>query len=441
VIETDRSSVARTFGTGGDEGTAPAVHEWLGGRPLPWLGSNAGTSPVPFQQWHHFKEAFAPELVARALSLAKEGAAVFDPFGGSGTTALTCQFLGTDVTTVEVNPFLADVIRAKLARHDADELRAVASSLVEAAAEVSGEDVRLPPGAPSTLVEPGVNGRYVFHEGSATQIRRLAAAIGGLQSQEHQAFFRACLGGVLVGLSNVTVNGKGRRYRRGWADRPELGLAQVNSAFLDRTQSAADDVRRFAARRDCQWAVYNEDVRQFKTDAMFDLTVCSPPYPNSFDYTDVYNLELWMLGYLGGSAANKDLRRATLSSHVQINREFLPPPPGSPSLDAVLLQLEVRRGSLWNRNIPEMIGSYFAELLDIFLHVSYLTNSDGELWIVVGDSQYQGVLIPVAGILRDLLTVAGWDCVNSDDTRSMRSSAQQGGRRELAETLLILRRS
>jgi len=29
-----------------------------------------------------------------------------------------------------------------------------------------------------------------------------------------------------------------------------------------------------------------------------DAAIFSPPYPNSFDYTDVYNLELWVLGYL-----------------------------------------------------------------------------------------------------------------------------------------------
>jgi len=39
---------------------------------------------------------------------------VLDPFGGSGTTALTCGFLGIDSISLEVNPFLADLIAAKL---------------------------------------------------------------------------------------------------------------------------------------------------------------------------------------------------------------------------------------------------------------------------------------------------------------------------------------
>lgn len=55
---------------------------------------------------------------------------------------------------------------------------------------------------------------------------------------------------------------------------------------------------------------------------MCDLAVFSPPYPNSFDYTDVYNIELWTLGYIRDAASNQRLRSATLSSHVQIGRKF-----------------------------------------------------------------------------------------------------------------------
>ena len=90
--------------------------DWTGGRAIPTVGSNAGAAVLPFQNWRPFKEAFAPELVERAL---KETAGtvqhIADPFGGSGTTALAAQFLGAKPTTIEVNPFLTDLIKAKIA--------------------------------------------------------------------------------------------------------------------------------------------------------------------------------------------------------------------------------------------------------------------------------------------------------------------------------------
>src|SRR5215208_1796907 len=94
-----------------------------------WLDSQPGAAPLTsnqewgdlaFQRWYRFKEAFSPRFVADALThaadlLGRRVETCCDPFGGSGTTALTCQFLNVLPTTIEVNPFLADLIEAKLA--------------------------------------------------------------------------------------------------------------------------------------------------------------------------------------------------------------------------------------------------------------------------------------------------------------------------------------
>ena len=61
--------------------------------------------------------------------------------------------------------------------------------------------------------------------------------------------------------------------------------------------------------------------------------------------------------------------------------------------------------------------------------------------MVVGDSRYGGVSIPVAQILEELAPHLGFQVVNSEPFRSMRSSAQQGGAKELAESLLVLERA
>lgn len=417
-----------------------SLQDWLGDRDLPWFGTNAGASPVPFQTWHHFKEAFAPELVATALAGVRGSGRVFDPFGGSGTTALTCQFLGADVTTLEVNPFLADVIRAKLAPLDASTLRRTARRLTASARRSEG-GIALPQGAPATLIEPGVNNRFVFHREAAQQILRLSSAIGRLRDPLQQAFFRAVLGGSLVGLSNVVVNGKGRRYRRGWSERVDPGSDGVDEAFLTRAYRAASDIDSFATRRTCNWTVHCADARTFEHSDPVRLTVCSPPYPNSFDYTDVYNVELWMLGYLGSKTSNWDLRASTLTSHVQIHRKFEAPPLDSAIVEDAMTQLGAIRETLWNRHIPEMVGAYFSELVTICEKIRRATTRDGELWIVVGDSQYRGVLVRVADALRELLTSRGWELRTAEQSRSMRTSAQQGGQHDLSETLLVLVRS
>jgi DNA modification methylase len=98
-----------------------SFEQWTRRRELAALGTNLGSASIPFQKWRHFKEAFTPEIVDEAIRSSEiKVRRCIDPFGGSGTTALACQFLGVDPTTIEVNPYLADLIDAKLDTYDTD---------------------------------------------------------------------------------------------------------------------------------------------------------------------------------------------------------------------------------------------------------------------------------------------------------------------------------
>ena len=115
-----------------------------------------------------------------------------------------------------------------------------------------------------------------------------------------------------------------------------------------------------------------------------DLAVFSPPYPNSFDYTDVYNIELWALGYLKSSKDNRDLREKTLRSHVQIFRDLSSHIDGSVTLVETLNELELIRTDLWNRHIPDMVAAYFQDMTDILSNIKEGLTQRGRIYTVVG---------------------------------------------------------
>jgi hypothetical protein len=46
-----------------------------------------------------------------------------------------------------------------------------------------------------------------------------------------------------------------------------------------------------------------------------DLIVTSPPYPNNIDYSEVYKLELWLLGFVRTYDEFLELRKSTVRSH------------------------------------------------------------------------------------------------------------------------------
>lgn len=416
-----------------------AFERWTQGRVVPTLGTNAGAHPLPFQQWKNFKEAFAPELVAQAVSeSARSVKRCIDPFGGSGTTALACQFLGVEPVTIEVNPYLADLIEAKLTAHDPAALLQDFQRLKMGLREAPYFDLsHLPP----TFVEPGVNGRWIYSEAVAQRIEAYRTGISKLKLEAHRRFFLALLGGVVVEVSNVLISGKGRRYRKNWLPR-QATPAVLDKAFTHRVEKALIELTTHAFRPIRSFTLLRGDSRErLHETPRADLAVFSPPYPNSFDYTDVYNVELWMLGYLSNTAANRNLRQSTLTSHVQILREYAPKPSGSETLDHVSARLHEQVSALWSKHIPAMVDAYFADMRQILLDLHSKLYTGGEVWAVVGDSLYAGTLVPVADILKELAIDMGYQWVRSDAFRSMRSSVQQGWRAELSETLLVLRKS
>ena len=412
--------------------------EWTQSRSIVSFGTNAGADELPFQTWRNFKEAYPPELIARAV----KGSTIpvrkcLDPFGGSGTTALACQFLGIRPTTIEVNPFLADLIEAKLAQYDADEL---ARDLGEVAKRTSEtEDAALDRFSylPSTFIEPGVKDRWIFDRGIASRISALQTAIKKIENENHRRLFLVLLGGILISVSNVVISGKGRRYRRGWRNR-KRSPSCVDQAFFGSARRAIGEIHRYANRIEPSYELVRGDCRTELDRGTWDLAIFSPPYPNSFDYTDVYNVELWALGYLRSSDANRVLRQATLASHVQTSRLFALPPEGSAKLEAAIKNLVDVRSLLWDHRIPEMVGAYFADLMGVVERIHRRLSPGGSTWLVVGDSRYADVHIATGDIIAELVEASGWRVKGFEPFRSMRSSAQQGGRAELAETLITI---
>lgn len=414
--------------------------DWTGGRSLPTIGTNAGAAVLPFQAWRSFKEAFAPELVEQAIR-ETPGAVrhLVDPFGGSGTTALAAQFLGVRPTTIEVNPFLADLIEAKIGRIDLDRATLDLRAVVEM---VAGGKPPKPVfvGAPATFVEPGRDGRWIFARDVAARILAHRHAIEKLADSDIRRLLRVALASTLIPVSNVIISGKGRRYRSGWEQRP-VTPERVDQLFRNWVVQALYELRRYGARRCRDYVVLRGDARDLASSVgAHDLAVFSPPYPNSFDYTDVYNVELWALGYLGSQAENLRLRRATLRSHVQILRDMDATGLLSPLLNRTVGELREARSRLWNRHIPEMIGAYMGDMVKVLKGLHAGLRPQGRVYMVVGNSRYATIDVRVGAILAELAPSCGFRLLRAEPCRSMRASPQQGGRHELAETLLVLER-
>lgn len=423
----------------GDRMTANAWFDRIENKSI--ASSNVEAQELPFQRWYRFKEAFSPRFVSTAIaSLPRRPRVCIDPFGGSGTTSLTCQFLGIRPVTIEVNPFLADLIESKLERYDLSAVTRAYGELQTRVRSFKGTTSRLLDGAPDTFVEPGVNGRWIFDKGVARRFLVHREVIRDLQDESHRRLFRVLLGSIAVSLSNVVISGKGRRYRGNWNERTTRA-DQVDALFRKAAEQAIQDIAYYGRRAERDYVLLRGDSRQLVGSAPeAEFCLFSPPYPNSFDYTDIYNVELWLLGYLKSAAENRSLRESTLRSHVQIKRSYEGHIPPSPTLKKTVRALDRQEGELWNLDIPAMVQAYFSDMAKIIEGLSRTMTSQADIMMVIGDSRYAGVRVDVAAICAEIAPAFGFEMKSAKPIRAMRASAQQGGSRVLSETLLHLRR-
>ena len=418
----------------GDRHTAIS---WLSRLEEGEASSNVEAQELPFQRWYRFKEAFSPRFVSTAIGSLKHRPTVcLDPFGGSGTTALTCQFLGIQPATIELNPFLADLIESKLSAYDLLALIRDYARIIAASRTRGPDPHELLRGAPATFVEPGQDDRWIFNHDVAAQLLAYRESIAELPEGSHRRLLRVLLGSIAIKLSNVTISGKGRRYRMGWPAR-RIKAADVDHAFREAFEEAVRDISRYGRRAEPNYTLLRGDARQLIREAPpAEFSLFSPPYPNSFDYTDIYNVELWLLGYLNSSKDNRTLREATMRSHVQIKRSYECDWPKSRLLKKTIDALGKKNDKLWDADIPAMVTAYFADLASILRGLAATMAPNGQVMMVVGDSLYAGVRVDVAGICSEMAPTMGFEVKYARPIRGMRASPQQGGRRDLSETLI-----
>ena len=174
-----------------------------------------------------------------------------------------------------------------------------------------------------------------------------------------------------------------------------------------------------------------------------DAVITSPPYLNSFDYTDVYMPELWALGFVNNYADVRRLRRQTFCSHVQVKWQF--ERAGLPENVLQLISI-ISKKSLWNSTLPEMVTGYFVHLQRLLTELNRVICPGGHLCFVIGTSSYYNVDIPTDFLLASMAEKAGLAIDEVRVIRPFSKSTQQisaGNKTAVAtlrESLVILRK-
>jgi hypothetical protein len=366
----------------------------------------------PVHRWYSYKEAYSPRLPVEVLGRlgAGETGMVADPFAGVATTALSLQHhpLVNRVVGVEYSPFAHFVGHAKLnwsqlapkrVREHIERLRHFeldASLPVPELAALSNEEI-LKPNAVTSLLSA-----------------RAAIETDSELSAPERDFLLLGLAAIIEDVSGVMKDGRALRILRGRSRKPKaltprrgaLAGGGVQATLVNQWLAMAEDLRALApmrprarARRDLH---LKGDARDLATvgrrghrqhplaDGSIGLCVYSPPYLNCIDYTEVYKLELWLLGFVSDQEEFREVRLGTLRSHPSIRFEQ-----GEElaDLDAPVVEVIEHIAEVLDRRLPrpglgEMSRNYFEDMYRVFVEQYRVLEPGGHAVCVVANSTF-----------------------------------------------------
>jgi hypothetical protein len=404
------------------------------------------SAQLPRHRWYYFKEGFSSALVQEAISTVVKNKRreinVLDPFCGSGTTPLTAALFGHQCTAIEVNPFLSFVAQVKATpqlwrrKQYEENLSRILRSSRRRSSHLENF---------STFSQRAGLKKWLFNKDVLCKVTSILNAINVQTPVHNEAFTLAALVAAFE-CCNVKRDGKALRYKKDWKKR-KYAANDVVDKFKEHARIMIDDVERFPIAADKFPRIINSDSRTALStleDSCYDLVVTSPPYLNSFDYSDVYRPELFLANYVKDNKELSGIRLKTLRSHIQVDW------PRETSVECDLLTPILNKlntsDKLWSARIPLMVNAYFDDLNKIINVIVQKLRRGGQIWLVVSTSAYGGVHIPVDLILAELANESGLALEGIHRLRDLRTSAQQYLQLNtklppLRESLIILRKA
>lgn len=392
---------------------------------------------LPRFRWYGYKEGFSPDLVKQAIEAVgvNNNDFVLDPFNGSGTVTLTASLNNIRSIGIEVNPFAAFMAEVKMES-------ASSVAFIKNADKVwSGakKGMLSPLSTFSTFSEQGGRPKWLFNG------EVLDSFEGGWQSasslsDSQRKIVQLSLIGAAMDNCNATKDGKCLKYRKNWEDKGFDKSSFLNS-FEQRIQNNKEDLESSEIKRKA--FIINGDARK-EIKALpekFKLCITSPPYLNSFDYTDIYRPELFLGKFISSSQELKSLRQDTIRSHVEIAL----PVPRNDYFGEIYYSVYHRiynSGLGWSKQIPRMIQSYFEDMEGVLSDLYEKAKKGGELWLVVANSVYFGIEIPVDLILAEIGTHNKWHLVRIEVLRyiNRRKTKYCGNINKVRESLVVFQK-
>lgn len=397
---------------------------------------------APIHRWFRLKESFSPSLLETIIPLLypkrPASLSLLDTFAGVGTTLLSAQLfpdIAINATGIERNPFIAFAARTKL---------------------------RWPSITPEVLLEEGRHVLEAADKGrsilpSLTSIstgrcitlhksKQLVGIRDRIKAIKHAATRDALLLGVAASIEPISkIRRDGRALRI--VERQPVRVASTITAQWNRIASDCTVTKARLPAPGMPLLLEGDGRNPQKLGILsesIDLVLTSPPYPNNIDYTEVYKLELWMLGFITHATDFLSLRRQTFRSHPTC----APPDLTSDFLAATATgELKNTLSPIFERAAQDpqrlrVFQGYFSDLWTTIKNIHACLKPGGYAVLVVGNSLHGtndgAYLLPTDLVIAQIAAPLGFTVIDTIIARNLRRRLT--GNHFLRESLVILQK-
>jgi DNA modification methylase len=408
----------------------------------------SGNDSRAIHRWFRFKEGYSADFLENILSALgfdkSSSLQILDPFCGSGTTLLSADDLRRkgwllSGVGIEVNPFIHSVADAKLSWSSINPERML----------ITGQQALKAAHRPSVALPELTSiseGRCINQHVA----RQLIAVRSALIDTRYAGDRKGLLLGLASAIEPLSKTRKDGRALRIVSDRAQADFSSTVTAKWEQIATDVAATKRPGRGRERHFRVYHGDGRNPSSAGLapesVDVIVTSPPYPNNIDYTEVYKLELWLMGCVSTSEAFFNQRQMTVRSHPTCS----PTPSDSPihhllqtgQLHSLLAPALTRLAKAKDFQRLKVLVGYCSDMYEALRNHYALLKPGGVEVLVVGNSLHgsegTALVIPSDLVLAALGRHVGFTVEQLNIARSLKR--RLSGNHFLRESVVVLRK-
>jgi len=373
--------------------------------------------------WLRLTPAYSLKIVEELIIGHAQARRVFDPFCGTGTTALSAAYHGHEAVTTDINPFLVWLAQVKTAHYTPHDIIATRNACALALDLVKRQAVEPAPVPPIHNIE-----RW-WSPMALDFLRLLRAAITEVADDRSTectllliAFCRS-----LIELSNAAFNHQSMSFKNDgqFVIDLDIDMAGVYFENVRFVLNGASENPIGLGR-----VVFGDSRNPAGVvNGPFDLVVTSPPYANRMSYIRELRPYMYWLGFLinGRDAGELDwtaiggtwgIATSRLMNWERATGQFK-----SAQINSILDQI----AHADNKNgviLANYVAKYFDDMWAHFQGITSVLAPGAEVHYIVGNSMFYGALVSTELLYADMLTTLGFDAIECRPIRKRNSKKE-----------------